>query len=84
MLMPDLAIINNQKLNTMKNTLEISEKAIKIEVFNFNKEVGYLNDQKVSLRKKKDENGYIEYPSIQTLELTTKQEKLLLAFINSL
>lgn len=84
MLTPDLAIINNQKLNTMKNTLEISEKAIKIEVFNFNKEVGYLNDQKVSLRKKKDENGYIEYPSIQTLELTTKQEKLLLAFINSL
>jgi hypothetical protein len=68
----------------MKNTLEISEKAIKIEVFNFNKEVGYLNTEKVSLRKIKDENGYIEYPSVQTLELTPKQEKLLLAFINSL
>ena len=68
----------------MKNAVKISEKAVRIEVFNFNEKVGYLNTEKVSLRKKGNENGYIEYPSIQTLKLTPKQEKLLLTFINSL
>jgi hypothetical protein len=68
----------------MNNTTKISEKAVRIEVFNFNEKVGYLNTEKVSLRKKGNENGYIEYRCIQTLKLTRKQEKLLLAFINSL
>ena len=75
---------SKQKKHTMKNKLKITEKAIRIEVFNFNEEMGYLNTEKVSFRKMENEDAYIEYPSLKTLKLTSKQERLLLAFINTL
>ncbi len=68
----------------MKNQNKISEKGIYINVHNFCKEYGHMNEQKVVLHKKTDEDAIILYPSIQTLILSKKQEKLLLAFINSL
>ena len=46
--------------------------------------MGYLNTEKVSFRKMENEDAYIEYPSLKTLKLTSKQERLLLAFINTL
>jgi hypothetical protein len=68
----------------MKNKLKITEKTIRIEVFNFNEEMGYLNTEKVSFKKMENKDAYIEYPTLKTLKLTSKQERLLLTFINSL
>ena len=62
----------------------IYQKSIKIEVNSFAEECGHLNTKGVHLVKMKDKKAYINYPQVQTLLLTPKQEKLLLAFINSL
>ena len=57
---------------------KIVEKQIKIEVFNYTKEYGYYNSEKMSLLKQKGKDAEILYPSIQTLKLTNEQESLLM------
>jgi hypothetical protein len=63
---------------------KIVERNIKIEVFNFTEFDGYLNCQKINILKQDGKEAIIQFPSIQTLKLTEKQESLLLQFINSL
>ena len=68
----------------MSKDFEINEKCIRITVTNFNKKVGYLNNNAMILQKQQGKEAEILYPSAQTLELTKEQEELLLKFINSL
>lgn len=68
----------------MENQNKITEKGISIQVNNFCKEYGHMNEVEMTLHKMIGKDAEILYPSIQTLKLSKKQEKLLLAFVNSL
>jgi hypothetical protein len=63
---------------------KIVERTIKIEVFNFCKEYGYKNSEKITLNKQEGKRGKILYPTQQTLKLSKEQRNFLLQFINSL
>ena len=65
-------------------SFKIVERTIRIEVFNFTELGGYLNTQSANILKQEGKDAIIQYPSVQTLKLTEKQESLLLQFINSL
>lgn len=68
----------------MKNQKSVTAKTVNLSVINFNKEVGYLNEQKASVYFQKGKGASMQYEIIQSLKLSKKSQALLIAFVESL
>ena len=68
----------------MKTKTEVTERMVRINVHNFNKEIGHLNEQKAIVSLQKGHKPKMQYELIQSLKLTKKQQSLLLKFVESL